>query len=261
MKRQHLIVLLALVVCACASSLLSAASITFYVDGQAVNVPNYWVPKSADGRGVYMIGSPNTPDVPWEWQNAEGKIMMQGELDPDPSLAFAASVTDFGAPSTFGFTFTLPLAPLVPNPSTVFDSLSGSVTNGSGDDGGVTVTAMPPLGIPVDGDGIPEIQVYTLSDDGGLTWKNVGLDAGPTTFIPLAPFASGGYGIFNQGPIATIPGGPWTHMRADINFMLSGGGDAFSFNGAKVLEPIPEPSTVLLTLIAAAIGGCFRRRG
>jgi hypothetical protein len=132
------------------------------------------------------------------------------------------------------------------------------VTNGSAA-GGVTVTAVaPPVGIPVDGDGVAEIQVFTLSDDGGVTWKNVGLDAGPTTFTPLGSFASGFYGAYNQGFIPTIAGGPWTHMRADVNFMLSGGGDIFTFNGAKVL--VPEPGTLMLSLLAIVVAcGCGRR--
>lgn len=249
-------------VCACATSLLFAATIKFTVDGTVVDVPNYWVADTSNpAGGSYFIGSQSNPDAPWVWQNGEGKVMLQGELDPDPSLAFGGSVTDFGAPSNFGFIFSMPLGPVVPNPSTVFDSLSGSATNGSDPDGGVTVTALaPPGGIPVDGDGIPEIQVFTLSSNNGVSWLNVGLDSGPTTFIPLGPFASGPYPTSNQGPIATIAGGPWTDMRADINFRLTGGGDVFSFNGAKVLEPVPEPAMGLLALVAVMCGAGIRRR-
>ena len=209
-----------------------------------------------NGNEVYVIGTPQT-EV-WEWETAEGRVRLEGILDPDPSVEFALAVTDFGAPSIFGFTFILPLAPVFPNPSVVFDSLAGAVTNGA-TAGGVTVTALaPPAGIPVDADGIPELQVYTLSDDGGLTWKNVGLDAGPTTVVPLGSFASGTYGAFNQGPIATIPGGPWTHMRVDLSFSLTGDGDAFVLSGAKVL--VPEPGTVLLALFAAVALCCSRPR-
>jgi hypothetical protein len=258
MNRHLKAILAAVVVFACAPGVLQAASISVNVAGEMVEVPTYYIPDTSGQGGTFGIGSPTNQQ--WTHANAEGRITLMGELDPDPSLAFAASVTDFGTPSTFGFIFVLPLAPTVPDPATVFDSLSGSVTNGAAD-GGVTVTAVPPLGIPVDGDMTDEIQVYTLSDDGGATWKNVGLDAGPTTTIPLMGFESGPYGTFNQGPIAAIfTAGAWTHMRADINFMLSGGGDAFSFNGAKVLTPIPEPSTAILTLIAAALGCCFWRR-
>jgi hypothetical protein len=262
MKRHLSAALLAVSLCACAPAFLSAATITFLVDGQAVDVPNYWAHNPTTGRGEYHIGDPAKPDQPWVWQNAEGGISLLGALDPDPSLMFNGTVTDFGAPSNFGFIFSMPLAPLVPNPSTVFDSLAGSATNGSVNDGGVTITALaPPMGIPVDGDGVTEIQVFTLSDDNGLTWKNVGLDSGPTTTIPLGPFASGLYPASNQGPVLNpLIGGPWTNMRADINFGLSGGGDTFSFNGAKVLEPVPEPATGILLLVAAALLGSLRRR-
>jgi hypothetical protein len=167
---------------------------------------------------------------------------------------------DFGAPSTFSYTFILPLAPLVSNPSTVSDSFSGSVTNGM-TAGGVTVTALaPPAGIPEDADGITEMQVYTLSDDGGSTWKNVGLDVGTTEVVsPLGSFASAPTTAYNLGPIATIPHAPnmpWTHMRADVNFRLTGGGDVFTFNGAKVL--VPEPGTLLGALLLISVSYCRR---
>jgi hypothetical protein len=48
-------------------------------------------------------------------------------------------------------------------------------------------------------------------------------------------------------------------MRADVNFRLSGGGDLFTFNGAKVLTPVPEPGTVLLALMPLAALCCRRR--
>lgn len=250
---------LASVVCTLAS--VEAATLQVNIDDQTRDVPLRYVEDFGTvnvpdlgrsvllgaGGGYYVIG--NEDGVPWSWQTAEGKITIGGSLDPDPSLLFGSVAFDFGAPSSFGFTFILPLAPTVSNPSNVSDSFSGSVTNGPFPqaDAGVTVTALaPPPAIPVDGDGITEMQVFTLSDDGGLTWKNVGLDVGVTESIPLAPSSSGLTSTYNMGPISTIAGGPWTHMRADINFRLSGGGDIFTFNGAKIL--IPEPSAVLLAL-------------
>jgi hypothetical protein len=241
----------------CASAVGRAATISVSIDGVAQSVPNYYVPNEDGDGGKYYIGTPDGAD--FSWATTKGRISLGGALDPDPSLSFNGAVTDFGAPSNFSFSFILPLAPLVSNPSFVFDSLAGSVTNGAAA-GGVTVTALaPPAGIPVDGDGIAEIQVFTLSDDGGATWKNVGLDAGPTTFVPLGSFLSGLYGAYNQGFIPTIAGGPWTHMRADVNFRLSGGNDTFAFTGVKVLTP--EPGTLLLALLALGVALGLRRRG
>jgi hypothetical protein len=123
----------------------------------------------------------------------------------------------------------------------------------------VTVTALaPPVGIPVDGDGITEIEVYTLSDDNMATWKNVGLDLMPTTVVPLPVGGSALTPSFSEGPIPTVAGGPWTHMRADVNFRLSGGGDIFTFNGAKIL--VPEPGSLLLALLCLVGCGVWRTR-
>jgi hypothetical protein len=186
--------------------------------------------------------------VTFQTQDPEGGSvdLISGQFKTDPFLIYGISVTDFGAPSVFSFTFILPIVP-VPSPTTVFASTSGSVTNGAAA-GGVTVTALAPLavGVPIDGDGVTELQVYTLSSAAPLT--NAGHDLGPTTFVPLAPFASGIYGIFNEGPAPGPAGGPWTDIRVDVNFSLSGGGDTFTLNGAKVLTPVPEPSTVVLML-------------
>jgi hypothetical protein len=226
-------------------STVDAASIRVSIDNDSVEVPVQEIPK---GNGTGSILIINNEESPFTYETAKGRIILGGELDPDPSIVFGSVAFDFGAPSIFGLTFILPLAPTVSNPSIVSDSFSGSVTNGT-TAGGVTVTALPPpAGIPVDGDGVTELEVFTLSDDGGLTWKNVGLDLGPTTTIPLGANKSGLYGMFNEGPIATVAGGPWTHMRADVSFMLSGGGDIFTFNGAKVL--VPEPGTLLLALFS-----------
>jgi hypothetical protein len=251
MKIGQLLVVAMAAVFVFSFAIADAALVRVSIDGQSMDVPLRQIKHPEHDGFLYQLGY---DDRPYIFQTSEGKIELGGLMDPDPSLIFGGAAFDFGAPSSFGFTFILPLSPVFSNPSTVFDSFSGSVTNGAAP-GGVTVTALaPPPGIPDDGDGVTEMQVYTLSDDGGLTWKNVGLDQGPSAFIPLGAFASGLYGDFSGGPIATIPGGPWTHMRADINFSLSGGGDAFTFNGAKVL--IPEPGTMVLamTLIAALFG-------
>jgi hypothetical protein len=242
------------------SGKLEAASIRVTIDNESVDVPLHYEYYPDRPGGYYEIGE--YENQPFDWATSEGRITLGGTLDPDPSLIFGSVAFDFGAPSIFGYTFILPLLPNVSNPSFVSDSFSGSVTNGPNPqpDGGVTVTALaPPAIIPVDGDGITEMQVYTLSDDGMATWKNVGLDVGLTEFVPLPPFNSGLTATYNEGPIATIPhvpAGAWTHMRADINFGLSGGGDIFTFNGAKIL--VPEPSTLILA--AMFVGAFYCRR-
>lgn len=257
MKNWQLLILVVAAYVISVSTSVQAATIRVSIDGQSAEAPTFVDPDT----GHIIVGSPTNPKFVMESPSGD-RLEVGGALDPDPFILFAGAVIDAGAPSTFGFTYILPLAPPISNPTVVLDSLSGSVTNGAFA-GGVTVTAVaPPAGIPVDGDGTPEIQVFTLSDDGGVTYKNVGLDLGPTTTTPLGSFASGDYGAYNIGPVPNIAGGPWTHMRADINFMLSGGGDAFSFNGAKAFGPpgtIPEPGTCALALFLVAACGLSRR--
>jgi hypothetical protein len=232
-----------------------AATINIGIGDQDQEVPTHYVPHGNRPGGTFVIGSEQNPEYVYE--TAEGRIEMSGVVDPDPSIGFTIGVTDFGAPSIFGFTIINPLAPLFSNPSVVLDSLAGGVTNAAGPN--VVVTALPPPpGIPVDGDLITEMQVYTLSDNFGATYKNVGLDSGPSATFPLTVGFGATYGPFNLGPVPTIAGGPWTHMRADVNFSLSGDGDQISLTGFKLL--IPEPATSLIAVFAAALIGFLRPR-
>jgi hypothetical protein len=209
----------------------------------------------SQGNEVWKIGY-SQYDKGYTWETPEGKVKLKGYFDPDPMMLIGGAIIDFGTPSNFSFNYIMPIVP-INNPSKVSDSFSGSVTNAAG--AGVTVTALaPPVGIPVDGDGITEIEVYTLSDDNMATWKNVGLDLMPTTVVPLPVGGSALTPSFSEGPIPTVAGGPWTHMRADVNFRLSGGGDIFTFNGAKIL--VPEPGSLLLALLCLVGCGVWRTR-
>lgn len=245
MKRWQLLLAVVFTLVFSFQQIVDAATITVSIHNE-VPVP---VPVHFAG-GEWRVGAPG--NEVFTHQTANGSIQLVGALDPDPFITFGAAVTDIGTPSPFSFTFILPLAA---QGSLVRDSFVGSVTNAGGP--GVTITALaPPAGIPVDADGITEVEVYTLSDDGGTTWQNVGLDLMPTT-TPTLVGGSGVTPVFSEGPIATIAGGPWTHMRADVNFSLTGGGDVFSFSGSKRL--VPEPGTFALLVVSLAMF-CFGRR-
>lgn len=256
MMRQQVLIALVGTVAICVAWNAQAATIEMSIDGgPAVSVPNYVIVSPDPDAGKIAIGTPGQDY--FLYMLGDNSLLLSGVLDPDPSMNIAVAATDGGAPSTFSISIILPFTSPMVNPSQVYDSLTGTVLNGTAA-GGVTVTALaPPGGIPVDDDNDTELQVFTLSSD-GTNWQNVGLDAGPTTVIPLAANATGNYGSFTQGYVPTIDGGPWTHMRADFNFQLTGGGDSFNFTSMKTL--VPEPGTLALALMSLAFGCILRRR-
>src|ERR1043165_7128307 len=110
-----------------------AGFVTAWVDGVSADVPVHWVSDAGNnGLGAYVIGADGQDKYTWTTTDTVngGEVKLSGELDADPSLIFGGTVTDFGAPSIFSFTYILPIVP-VSNPSVVLDSFSGSVTNGA----------------------------------------------------------------------------------------------------------------------------------
>lgn len=214
-----------------------------------------------DGNTVIPIGVTEMPDGSfeidnWQWSNAEVQVTLSAFLDPDPVILYAASVVDFGAPSNFGFIFSMPIAPTAA-PGTVSHTHSSSTTVGSG--GSTPVTALaPPAGIPVDGDLVAEIAVFTLSTNGGASYLNAGLDLSPS-FVGASP--SDVQGPFNEGPVAgPAAAGSYDLMRVDLNFGMAGGNDAYTFNGQAEVVATPEPGTALLVGLGLAGLALSRRR-
>jgi hypothetical protein len=170
----------------------------------------------------------------------------------DPFISYGMAVIDDGAPSAFSASFSNVVSPKVIGPNQVESSMSLSATDGGSD--GVNVTALaPPAGIPVDGDGIAELQVTTVSD-GGLP-HNIGLDLGG----PFVQFnlQSDTWGPFNEGPVAgPVSSNGWDNIRIDVNFQGSGGGDIYTLNGRSDIVPAPSiPEFPTAALPAALIVG------
>ena len=135
---------------ATAVSIVAALVISLASNVQAASIfvsdrwPDAEAPSYTDAdTGHLIVGTPTNPwGSCWKLHAGYRLEALMAPADPDPFIMFAGAVIDAGAASTFGFTFILPLAPIVPNPLTVLDSLSGSVGNGPGSAaGGVTVTA------------------------------------------------------------------------------------------------------------------------
>ena len=167
----------------------------------------------------------STPFITDEYEIVNAIIICK----EDPYTSYSVAVIDTGDPSTFNFTFNSSIIPAIAVPNQVRSSMSLSATDGSND--GVNVTALaPPAAIPVDSDGITEMQVTTVFD--GSVRNNIGLDlGGPGTTFP-ASSQSAVWGPFNEGiisgPVSAIG---WNNLQLDINFLGSGGGDIYTLSG------------------------------
>jgi hypothetical protein len=173
------------------------------------------------------------------------RIIITGMMDPDPFIAWGYSVVDFGAPSTFSFSFTTPIVP-TGNPSIVYGSISGGLTDATGN--GVSITPDGSLGDP-DGDSISELAINEVGVGGPPVFTNMGVDVGgAVSYGPGVPGATHTHGPFTTGPIAGPPG-IWTSLHSHGGFTLSGGGDIVSLTGYASI--VPEPSTIALVAIGA----------
>jgi hypothetical protein len=225
---------------------LATASLT--VDG--VSYPLAVAPVVEEGK-TYMVITPTTIGD----ESLGFRATVSGAADPDPSVSYGLGISDFGAPSSFTFTFT---SPIVATGPPVFSNayVSGGLNNVSG--GGVTLTPLLP---DSDGDGIAEVQVARVSSGGPFV--NMGVDVGPISVnsgpigaqyaYPPAPAS-----LYSAGPIAGPGPGPWTSLSVTAAFSLTGGGDAVALTGLASVA-VPEPSTWLL-LSAAGLFAWFRIR-
>ena len=208
--------------------------------------PGHFVVGYVDDLGNEIEGYTINRDGQWQ-------CTISGVLDPDPAIDQAISVTDFGAPSSFSFFFTMPITPIGAT-NTVNASLVGGLTDAT--DNGV---AIGPTLADMDGDGSPELLVSevlapltNMGVDVGLASSHVGGGSGIPVVHP--------YGSFSAGPIAGPGPGPWVTLNATLAFSLSGGGDTAALTLHS--EIVPEPSTVALAGIGAVLllGYAARRR-
>ncbi len=165
--------------------------------------------------------------------------------DLDPVLDFALSVTDFGAPSAFSFSFFMPVPALV-GPFGTAGSISGSITDTNGDGASIASEG----GNPVYTASINGTQFQTLMND-------------PFSFSSGVPFAStpipaqsfGVPGLSVPGPNVVL-----NSMAIDIHFTTSGGGDVAALTGNFVVEPIVVPEPASMTLLGLGLAGVVIRR-
>jgi len=166
-------------------------------------------------------------------------------LDNDPVVSGEVAVQNlFPGTQTFTLIFTLPTGPIGPSTLTG-GSVAGGVTDNTGDGATLSSTA--------------GVAIYTSLLDGSpfqpLFPDPTSVSSGAFDSADIVP--PGAFGT----PIPSLPGpAVLSSIGIQYNFSLTGG-DAASFTGVFVVQPIPEPSTALLVglgLVIVAKGG--RRR-
>lgn len=215
---------LVIVGCACVaaqgyaqSTALPAVQVT--VDGVPYVVPVR--PVDSGKGGVYTFNGATVGSVE---QGFIIQFQEQGNiLNADPFITYGLAVTDFGAPSIFGFVFGTPIVPTGPG-TVVSSSVAGSLTDGGSDN--VTITPVNPtlqgssVGFPTTAMGV------------GIGGTESGIAGGSDV-----------YGPYSAGPIAGPAGGPWTFLTVDVTFGLSGGGDVATLSGRASVDTadrVPE---------------------
>jgi hypothetical protein len=222
-------------------SSVEAPYVTITVDGVSYDGPRLEIGTDRTGKPLYRIED-------FKLETPEFRLDMSGELNPDPSIGYAIGVTDFGAPSVFGFVFFTPIVP-TGFPNTVDSSLTGGLIDFGGDGISLTPTAAT-------------LQTSSV----GMPLTGMGVDLGPAFAAgPSSPGAPYVYGPFTQGPIPGPGPGPWTGLQVSVGFGLSGGSDSAALTGfAQILEGgivIPETgANGSMALLAGLVGGCYWRR-
>ncbi len=174
---------------------------------------------------------------------------LNATLDSDPSISYGIAVTDFGTPSTFSFTFSVPIVP-IGFPNVVSTSIAGAMVDLTGD--GVSVA---PVGVSA------FLQVAEL----GAPSQSFG-DVGPAVSYPAgAQGALYTYGAFATGPASGPGPGPWTSLSLRLDFTASGNGDVVVLAGFASIVPEPTSGSLLflgvLGLLASTRHRQYRPRG
>jgi hypothetical protein len=161
---------------------------------------------------------------------SQGTVQIAGVADADPAIAYGIAVVDFGAPSTFGFTFSIPIV-LPAMPTIINSSLVGGLTDFTGD--GVKISPVAPATL---------LQDNFLSELPAFTWS-VGEEVsyGSGAAGALYPYGPYDFGLAS-GPLGPFGG----FFTTTLNFAFSGGGDVAALTGYCEITPAPVPPSMLL---------------
>lgn len=162
--------------------------------------------------------------------------------DAGATMAYGLAVSDLGAPSTFSFSFSMPIT-LDPGPTTIVSSIVGGMTDFTGNGVGISTAG-----------GFSTIQRSWVS----APTTGLGVDVGPS--LSFGPGPSGSlynYGAYATGPIAGPDLSGFGTLSVAVDFTASGGGDIIVLTGFTDIAVVPAPASMALL---GGLGLFARRR-
>ena len=200
--------------------------------------------QNADGSVSFLNGSISNPGSwVWSWTNLT--------VDADPAVSSVFGFTNTSAVTqTFIVTIDLPVAPILGS-SMMGGSMGGSVTDANADGLGGVGTSAPTALYDARIDGVNLGPVAQLHPDPYST--PAFMFPGDTQNIAAVTFGLPGF---------TVPGpAVGSSIGIQNKFTLSPG-DITSMTNVFIVQPVPEPSSVVLALLGgvALVGLALRRR-
>jgi hypothetical protein len=203
----------------------------FLVLGLTTGALGFSISVTVDGQAYNLTGVGNVLPETTVGDESTGTVKISGIANADPSIAFGITVVDFGAPSQFGFSFSIPNNLAASPATTVRSSLVGGLTDFTGNSVSIS---------PVNS---ATLMDNFLNDLPAFVWSvGPGLSGGQGD--PGALYA---YGPYTFGPAPGPANPPLTgFFTTTLNFTLSGDGDIAALTGFCDISPAPVPATLLL---------------
>ncbi len=201
------------------------------------------VVQNVDGSVTFMNGSITWPGVwEWDWTNLT--------VDTDPAVSSVFGFTNLGAsPMTFIVTVDLPIAP-IPVGTLIGGSMSGSVTDANVNGLGGVSTVSPAALYTGRIDGTNLVGLAELHPDPYST-PAFGFAGDSSSIAPVS------FGL--PGP--TVPGPAVTTSIGIQNEFSLSPGDIASMTNVFIVQPVPEPSSLVLGMLGAAALAWIVARG
>jgi hypothetical protein len=208
--------------------------------GYGANGDKSWEVRNPEGNATaddYAAeGTAQTDDFTIDWD-------LSGKYDPTINGAF--SVTNLlGVTQTFTLNVTVPV-PAIPGGTVMGGSVGGSFSDADGAGGATFATS-------------GTTAVYTALIDGASVAT---LHPSPVSLSVATPFDTAVVPAVNFGlPGVTAPGPALTtDMSIQLKFTLSAH-DTAAITSVFVVQPVPEPSTIVLALMGLGCGLFMVRR-